>query len=178
MNDDFSLDFDLNHTATPEHLLRGSGRLERLAWLTSLVSKGNPLFFLQDGERSRLVFQEAADSFVNGQFIAAISLGFGFIERAIAGRLWFIDQEKYGKRIRSDKLLQEALQREWITDKDYVAMDNLREVRNYVTHFRPPPSEKDVVRHIFTEHPKSIDFESQAKKTIEIAINVLHQTAL
>ncbi|WP_038177884.1 hypothetical protein [Vibrio rhizosphaerae] len=98
------LDFDLTHTINLEELLVGSGKLDRLLILLSKMKKGD-LYFLQDGKRSKVVFQEAVEIYINGQFISAIALGFSFIERTIAGRLWFLGERKMSKE-RSDKLLE------------------------------------------------------------------------
>lgn len=176
MTDEFKMDFDLSHTVNSEELLRGSGRLERLSWLSSRIKQGD-LYFLQDGARSKLVFQEAADSFVNGQFLSAIALGFSFVERTIAGRLWFIDENTLAKKS-GESLLKEALDRSWINDGEFTTLNNLRRLRNYVVHFQSPSNDKENVKNLFEPNPRSLDFENNAREIIQAAINVLHKTSL
>ncbi len=176
MTDEFKMDFDLTHTVSSEELLRGSGRLERLFWLNSKIKKGD-LYFLQDGKRSKLVFQEAADSYINGQFLSAIALGFSFIERTIAGRLWFVNEKILAKKS-GESLLKEALERNWINDGEFTILNNLRRLRNYVVHFQLPSRDEENIKNLFEPDPRSLDFEEHAKKIIQAAINVLHKTSL
>ena len=116
-------DFGIDSTCTvnADELLRGSGRLERLAWLHKRI-KGGDIFFLQDGKRSQLVFQEATDSFVNGQFIAAIALGFAFIEKTIAGRLWNVGEKAAAQTRDNSKLLKIAQGRGWLTEGEVTSL--------------------------------------------------------
>lgn len=176
MNDKYEMDFDIAHTVDSEELLNGSGRLERLALLNARIKKGD-LYFLQDGKRSKLVFQEAADSYVNGQFISSIALGFSFIERTIAGRLWFLNERKKAKD-KGESLLKEALARQWITDGEFTSLNNLRNIRNYVVHFQSLSNDENNVKNLFEPDPKSLDFEDRAKQVLLAAINVLHKTSL
>ena len=176
MTDEFKMDFDLTHTVSSEELLRGSGRLERLSWLNSKIKEGD-LYFLQDGKRSKLVFQEAVDSYINGQFLSAITLGFSFTERTIAGRLWFINKKSISKKS-GESLLKEAIKQNWINDGEFIILNNLRTLRNYAVHFQPPSSEEKNIKNIFEPDPKSLDFEERAKNIIDAAINVLHKTSL
>jgi hypothetical protein len=170
------MDFNLTHTVNSEELLRGSGRLERLALLNEKIKKGD-LYFLQDGKRSRLIFQEAADSYVNGRFISCIALGFSFIERTIAGRLWHLDEKSLSKKS-GESLLSEALNRKWINQGEFVSLNNLRRLRNYTVHFQPPLDEENNVKDLFSPDPRSIDFEENAKQVILAALNVLHKTSI
>ena len=173
------LDFGIDSatTVSASDLLRGSGRLERLAWLNDKLKEGD-IYFLQDGKRSQIVFQEAADSFINGQFIAAIALGFSFIERTIAGRLWHVGEKEKANTRKNAKLLNFAKDRGWLTEGEVVSLNNLRHVRNYVVHFRDPDSTQTKVRNIFEKQPKSIDFEKDAYAVMQAAIDVLSSTSL
>lgn len=173
----YKLDFDLSCTVKADELLRGSGRLERLSWLNSNLKKGD-YYFLQDGERSKLVFQEAMDSYVNEQFLSAIALGISFIERTIAGRLWHLGESALSKKS-GEILLKEALSRKWINKGESTDLENLRRIRNYVVHFQEPTTnESENIKDLFLSNPKSIDFEDRAKMVIKAAINVLNKTAL
>lgn len=177
MADEYPLDFDFTHSVTAEVLIRGAGRLERLSWLHERIKKGD-LFFLQDGTRSQVVFQEAVDSFVNGQYIAVVALGFSFIERTIAGRLWSIGEKEKANTRDNSKLLNFAKDRGWLTDGEVTALNNLRDVRNYVVHFKDPDSRQMKVCSVFEKHPRSVDFEKDAYAVMQAAIDVLSKTAL
>lgn len=170
------LDFDLTHTIDSKELLKGSGKLERLSMLLAKISKGD-LYFLQDGKRSKVVFQEAAVTYINGQFISAIALGFSLIERTIAGRLWFLDERTKAKA-KSDELLDEAARRGWITGRECELLKELKNIRNYVMHFQDPSNDESNFKNLFTTDPKSVDFEDNAKNVILTAISVLQKTSI
>ena len=129
MSNDFDFNMDSACTVKAEELFSGAGRLERLNWIYRKLAKSD-LFFLQDGQRSKVIFQEAVGSFVNGQFIAAISLGFSFIERTIAGRLWNIGEKKLAQTRDNSKLLKAAQDHGWLTENEVIVITNLRDVRN------------------------------------------------
>jgi len=177
MGDDFDFSMDSACTVKTEELFSGSGRLERLNWIYSRLAKSD-LFFLQDGQRSKIIFQEAVGFFVNGQFIAAISLGFSFIERTIAGRLWNIGEKKLAQTRSNSKLLKAAQQHGWLTEGEVIAITNLRDVRNYVTHFRNPDQQGSKIKNIFEKKPASVDFEKNAYEIMEATIDVLSKTSL
>lgn len=168
--DDEELEFSIaeSSTVSAEELLRGSGRLERLAWLSERIRPG--LYFLQDGDRSRQVFQEAAESFVNGQYLAAIALGFSFCERTIAGRLWHNKETKLALCRNRRELFQEARDRGWIDEGDCTTLLNLGQDRDYVMHFRNPRPEESSVRSIAELNSRS-NFEGRARKVLDAAIH-------
>ena len=177
MTDRYALDFDLTHSVKSEDILKGTGRLERLSWLHEKIGKGG-IFFFQDGMRSKIVFQEAADTFINGQYIASIALGFSFIERTVAGRLWHLNEKKKAKTRNNSQLLNFTKERDWLTDGEVTALNNLRDVRNYVVHFKDPDSAEMKVHNIFEKQPRSVDFEADAYAVMQAAIDVLSKTAL
>ena len=177
MTGKYPLDFDFSHSVKAEELLKGAGSLERLSWLHERIKKGD-LFFLQDGKHSQVIFQEAAGSFINGQYIATIALGFSFIERTIAGRLWSVGEKEKANTRHNSKLLSFAKDRGWLTDGEVTALNNLRDVRNYVVHFKDPDSVKTKVRNIFEKQPRSLDFEKDAYAVMQAAIDVLSKTSL
>ena len=124
-----------------------------------------------------MIFQEAADSYVNGQFISCIALGFSFIERTIAGRLWHLNEKSLSKKS-GESLLSEALNKKWISEGEFVSLNNLRRLRNYTVHFQPPSDDENNVKDLFAPDPRSIDFEENAKQVMLAAINVLHKTSI
>ncbi|MGE0338093.1 MAG: hypothetical protein AB7Q76_22565, partial [Gammaproteobacteria bacterium] len=118
-------------------------------------------------------------SVVGGQdHIATIALGFSFIERTIAGRLWSVGEKEKANTRHNSKLLSFAKDRGWLTDGEVTALNNLRDVRNYVVHFKDPDSVKTKVRNIFEKQPRSLDFEKDAYAVMQAAIDVLSKTSL
>lgn len=171
------LDFSFERSVTGEELLLGNGRLERLAWLRKRVPPGD-LFFLQDGEFSKMVFQEAADSFVNGQFISAIVLGFSFIERTIAGRLSHVG-EKQLARSRSEEIFDAAQKRGWLSETEHKSLEALRTLRNPITHFREPlHADRPEIRALFQAKTPTLLLEADARKVLDAAIRLLGKTAI
>lgn len=172
------LDFSLERSITGEELFRGSGKLERLAWLNNCVP-GASFFFLQDGEFSKLVFQEAAASFVNGQFIAAIVLGFSFIERTIAGRLSHVGENGLARNGRSEELFKAAVNKGWITQGEFDSLETLRSLRNPIAHYRDPlDSSRPEVRALLQAKTPMLMLEQDAKVVLNAAIRLLGKTAI
>jgi hypothetical protein len=176
MADEF--DFSIERSITGEDLFRGNPKLERLAWLNKCVP-GASFFFLQDGEFSKLIFQEAADSFVNGQFIAAVVLGFSFIERAIAGRLSHIGEKALARNGRSEELFKAAVQKDWITQDDFKSLETLRSLRNPIVHYRDPlDTSRPEVRAVLSAKTPMLMLEHDARVVLHAAIRLLANTAI
>lgn len=88
-----SIDYSLDHPVSGSQLLGGSDRLGRVTWLSKHIHDDD-LYLLQDGAFSKLLLTEVLETFVSGQFIATVFLGFSFIERTIAGRLYFMGEKR------------------------------------------------------------------------------------
>lgn len=177
MTDELDFGIDPTCTVRANELLRGTGRLERLEWIHQRL-KGGDIYFFQDGKRSQIVFQEAVDSFVNGQFIATIALGFSFIERTIAGRLWHLGEKDAAQTRSNYKLLNFAKDRGWLSEGEVTVLNNLRDIRNYVIHFRDPDQTQGGIRNIFQKQHRSVDFEKDAYAVMKAALDVLSKTSL
>lgn len=176
MSDDF--DFSFQRTVAGKDLIRGGEKLERLTWLKKRVAETD-LYFLQDGAFSQILFQEVADSFTNGQFIAAIILGYSFIERTIAGRLSHNDEKKLAGEANSKALFEEALERGWLKKEEHESLEQLRPLRNAITHFRDPlHAERPEIRAILSAKTPSTMLEGDARKVLDAAIQVLNKTAI
>lgn len=172
------LDFSIERTVRGSELLSGTGRLGRLAWLGRKI-KDDDLYHLQDGAFSQLLFNEVIESYVNGQFVAAIILGFSFIERAIAGRLHHVNA-KIADRGRSNELISAAFERGWLTTTERDALTKLGALRNSIIHFREHLSEdRPEVRSLLGAMTLPQMMEADAKLIVETAIlSVLNATAL
>ena len=172
------LDFSPARTVTGDALLGENTRLGRLAWLMKYV-RADDLYFVQDGALSEMLFREAADSFVNGQFLATIVLAFSFIERSIAGRLSYIGENKTAEG-KSKDLLAAALDRGWLTPDEIKSLDEIRLLRNPIVHYRDSfDAKRPEIRAALEGKPHSILFEADARKVLEAAIHIiLAKTAL
>jgi hypothetical protein len=172
-----NLDFSLAHTASGDDILGDSNHLKRTTWVSSHIHK-NDLYLFQDGILSKLILTEALQSFIGGQFIATIILGFSFLERTIAGRLHFIGVEKVIK-MNSEALLNEALHRKWLTDDEYTNLNNLRELRNPIVHFREHLADsRPEVRATIEAKTTTQMLESDAEKVLGAVINILNKTSI
>ena len=171
------LDFSLNETASPTDLISGNGRVERLSWVAKQLGTDG-FFFFQDGRFSRYLFQEAIQCFVNGQFIAAIVLGFSFIERSLAGRFFEVGRTDLG-RAKIDNLLKEALERGWVFETEYKLLNEMRELRNSVAHFRDPAdfSRPEIRAILAAKQPHSM-LEDDSRQILDAAIRMLIKTSI
>ena len=171
------LDFSPDRAVTGSELLKGSYRLSRVEWLTNNLHE-NDLYLFQDGELSQLLFTDLIETFVGGQFIATILLGFTFIERTIAGRLSFVGDKKTAKES-STELLDAALSRGWLSIGEHSKLNELRQLRNPIVHFREHLADtRPEVKAVLSGRSATQMFESDAKQILAVSIHVLKQTSL
>ncbi len=153
------------------------GRKERLRWIVKHYPAAEA-FFIPGGWLSKQLLEEAKYSFVYGQYVAAATLGFAFVERVLASEFYAAgrdDLERAGGR----DLLDEALRCGWLTQVDFDRFDRMRIIRNPLMHFRRPLSSDTVeARAVFRDaHPDKI-VESDAKKILEGVFRVLEKIAV
>ena len=123
--------------------------------------------------------------FVNGHYIAAIVIGYSFIERSLAGRFYTNDND-FPERTNSKDLLEGALKRQWITESEHKDMEKLNAIRNAVIHFRKLPDnfEKPIESYaplirstlLAKELPRML--EADAKNSLSLAAALLNKTSL
>lgn len=172
-----NLDFSPDRAITGSQLLRASGRLGRVEWLTKKLPE-NDLYLFQDGAFSQLLFTDLLETFVGGQFIATIILGFSFIERTIAGRLDFIG-EKTAAMGDSKKLFNAALRKEWLTIDEHSHLNELRKLRNPIVHFDDHLAEtRPEVKAALSARTTPQMLEADAKQILAATIHVLKKTSL
>ena len=171
------VDFSTSQSILGSAIL-GSGRLGRASWVASKIVPAD-LYLLQDGEFSRVLLHEALECFVNGQFIAAITLGFSFVERSISGRLSF-NQEKKAALGRSEELIGFAQARGWLSLDQVQSLNDLRQLRNAIVHFKEPLDEAARPEIVAILKAKTLPqyLEHGAKQVLQAAIGVLDETAL
>jgi len=171
------LEFSFDHPVFGQELLGGNGYLARASWVAKRIREDD-IFHMQDGTLSQLLFKEVLSSFVAGQYIAAIVLGFSLIERTVAGRLAFIGDND-AALAKSEDLLKNAFDRKWLKEEEYDLLNKLRKVRNPIVHFRDPLSEsRPEVRAASTAQSTIQILEEDAKCILDAAIRVLGKTAL
>lgn len=133
---------------------------------------------MQDGTLSQLLFKEVLSSFVAGQYIATIVLGFSLIERTVAGRLAF-SGDKSAASAKSETLLMNALERGWLKKEEHEHLNELRRLRNPIVHFRDHLSgTRPEIRADLNARTTEQVLETDAKRILEAAIYVLQKTAL
>ena len=154
-----------------------SDRIARLDWLARSMPQAEYLTF-PAGLTSKYLFEEARYSFVYGQFLASILLGFAFIEVTLSS--WFyISGRNDLERATASKLLFEAKEAAWLTEDEYVRIEDIRCNRNPVTHFRPPLSTDTIEYRALTEsnHPYSV-IEQDARYVMEAVMHMLGRNAV
>ncbi len=119
-----------------EDTVARDARLERLRWLESLMPKVDWMLY-GSGPISKYLFEEARYCFAYGQFLASIILGLAFLEVSLAGAFYATSRNDL-ERAGIAKLSREALNYGWLSEADYQAIEQVRDYRNPVTHFRPP----------------------------------------
>lgn len=170
-------DFSFSRPVLGADLLGGTGHLARASWLAKHIREED-MYFMQDGTFSQLLLQEVLSTFVGGQFIATIVLGFSLIERTIAGRLAYGD-EKNAALATSEMLLKNALDRNWLTQEEHDLLDNLRKLRNPIVHYKDHFSDKrPEIRAAMNARTIEQALERDAKEILAATIKVLGKTAL
>lgn len=171
-------DFPYAHSIFGKDLLSGSDRFQRLAWLAKEIPVQD-LYQVQDTGYSKLLFNEISECYINGQFIATIVLGFSFIEREIAGRLFSIGDKKTAEKGKSEELINSAHKKGWLTEDEMTRLNKLRDLRNPVVHFRDPFnfSHPDIAAILKAQTtPKCL--EENSKLILGAIIHILNKTAL
>ena len=110
------------------------GRIDRLVWLASELPGVEYLTF-PGGWMAKHLYEEARYCFVYAQFLAAIVLGFAFVERTLAAMFYAAgrnDLETVGASV----LFREAVALGWLSQEEHDWLERARKLRNPVTHFR------------------------------------------
>lgn len=113
------------------------GRIERLAWVVERHPADKSGFVFYDGITSSALFEEAKSCFVLGQYRAVIMLGMAFIERTLSSRLHAAGNNEVTRKS-GRAILEAAREGKWITPGEFDQLDEVRERRNPVVHYRRP----------------------------------------
>jgi len=128
------LESESNAWLERENSLAHEGRLSRLKWMAKNTPQPENLVF-RGGLMSKFLFEEARYSFVYGQFLATIILSLAFIEHVLAA-LFYETGRNDLERAGIAKLAKEALQQRWLSENEYAWLEEIREIRNPIVHFR------------------------------------------
>jgi hypothetical protein len=107
------------------------GRIERLVWLASVLPRAEFLTF-PGGWMAKHLYEEARYCFVYAQFLAAIVLGFAFVEHTLAA-LFYASGRNDLERAPASSLLQEAVSVGWLSPEEHAWLQRARGCRNPVT---------------------------------------------
>jgi hypothetical protein len=111
-------------------------RRARLEWVAGLTPVSEFLSF-PGGWVAKYLFEESRYCFVYGQFMAAVVLGLAFAEHTLAAEFYAAGRNDL-ERASITVLLREGRDAGWLTDEEYGQLDEIRTLRNPLTHFRAP----------------------------------------
>lgn len=153
------------------------GRLERLEWLASRTPVSQYLTF-PGGWLAKSLYEEARYCFAYGQFIATTVLGLAYIEHIIAADMYAVGRNDL-ERASLSVLLREAADAGWLSEDEFRALDEIRRLRNPITHFRRPlhPDTIEAWSLGQSEIPYCV-LEQDAKKVMEAVFHVLSRHAI
>jgi hypothetical protein len=162
---------------TNEDNVTRENRLARIQWLASRTPAVNYLRF-DGGWLTKSLYEEARYSFVYAQFLGVIMLGLSFIEHTLAA-IFYASGRNDLQRASISRLLQEAVEEGWLTPVEFENLDHAREIRNRITHFRPPLHDHTIEYRAMTENemPYAL-IENDARHVMEAVFHLLGKTAI
>lgn len=147
-------------------------RASRLSWIVERMPQSEYVTF-PGGHVSKFLFEEMRYSFVYGQYLASIAVGFAYIEHTIAALLYASGRDDLA-RANASKLIEEAHDAGWLSSSEYIEFNDVRVRRNPIVHFRPPLTSETIPLRTIKENdlPYSI-IEKDARKVIVAAMGLL-----
>lgn len=160
-----------------EDLQCRQGRIDRLVWLASVLPDAE-FYTFPGGWMAKYLYEEARYCFVYAQFLAAIALGFAFVEHTLAAMFYGAGRNDL-ERASASALFREAVAVGWLSVEEHDWLESARQVRNPVTHFRRPLQE-DTIEHrsvAQNELPYSI-LEEDARHVMIAVMSLLAKGAV
>jgi hypothetical protein len=155
-----------------EDKVEREARLERLRWLASLMPNVEWMLY-GTGPISKYLFDEARYCFAYGQYLGSIILGLAFLEVSLAGAFYAVGRNDL-ERAGIAALSKEALNYGWLSQADYDAIEQVRDYRNPITHFRPPGHDERVEARAFHEGIFAYEvIERDARKVMQTVFHLL-----
>lgn len=162
---------------TNEDNVARDDRLDRIQWLASLTPIANCLRF-EGGVLTKCLYEEARYSFVYAQFLGVIMLGLSFIEHTLAA-IFYASGRNDLRRASISTLLQEAVEEGWLTFAEFENLDHAREIRNRITHFRPPLHDHTIEYRAVTENEMPYTLiENDARHVMEAVFHLVGKIAI
>lgn len=153
------------------------GRLARLNFIASPMPVADGHMFW-GGLIAKYLFEEARYCFVYGQYMAAVVLGMSFIEHTLAAEFYAAGRNDL-ERSSLSGLLNEAQQAGWLSENECQQLNEVRIMRNPITHFRAPGS-SDTVEHrsvLLGEHPYEV-LEGEARLVMQVMFRFLSRSSV
>jgi hypothetical protein len=146
-------------------------RLARLQWLAERIPNAGIAVF-HGGWVAKYLFEECRYCFVYGQFMAVVVLGLAFIERTLAALFYAAGRDDLERASIFD-LLREAHDRRLLSNDEFQRLDEVRMLRNPVTHFRAPLAPDTVeARALRAAQPPYSLLEADAEKVMEAVLHI------
>ncbi len=117
-------------------------RKQRLQWLLDHTPE-NTIWIFHGGLLSQQLFEQTRYCYIYGQFLATIILGLSFVEHMLAA-LFFVSGRDELERANLASLIENAFNVGWINNEEQILINNSREIRNAITHFRKPGSDSSL----------------------------------
>lgn len=125
------------------------------------------------GWTGKYLYEEARYCFAYGQFIASILLALAFVERALAGDFYAAGRDDL-ERASLNRLLTEARAVGWVSAESRRKIDELRDKRNRLTHFRRPGDKGSLERRAIALETDVYEIvEQDAQSAIELMDEIL-----
>lgn len=152
-------------------------RRTRLEWVATLTPLSEVPTF-PGGWVAKYLFEEARYWFVYGQFMAAVVVGMAFIERTLAAELCAAGRNDL-ERASITAVLREGRDAGWLTNAEDEQLDEIRTLRNPVTHSRAPLS-LDSVEHrsVATSQLPCDILDEDARKVMVAVFHLLAKNAV
>ncbi len=152
-------------------------RVGRLEWLISKAPLAQ-IWTFPGGWLGKQLFEEARYSFVYGQFLATVVLGFAYVERTLCAIFYGAGRNDM-QRATSETLLREAHKEGWLSEQELKAFDKARGLRNVMVHFRKPiHRDSPEFRAVESECDPYTIMEDDAKHILEVAFRLLSRNAM
>lgn len=153
-------------------------RLKRLEWITEKFHNNISFGLHYGGIKSKYLFDEVRYCFVYGQYIAVILLSMSYIETMLASYYYGSGDNEIPFSAFS-KILNQAKEDGILTEDEYNIFDNIRNIRNPLTHFKRPLDEKSPEAIALKEQCHIYDIlENDARKTIQAMFKLVRYFAV
>lgn len=140
-------------------------RLEDLLEIVPVSSGG--FHFFNGGDETMTCFHEVRRCYLDGSYMAVVLLALLYVERELAGLLYAAGWNP-ARNARLGSLLEEAHDREVLSDSDLQAFRELAKARNSYAHFRPPGTPTSLMaRSVERRDPPNEVIAQDARRALE-----------